>query len=79
VKCDCYCHILRFMCFGNDMNQLDENDSNYDRLCKIRTLFDQLSNAYGTFHSPAECLAPDDVIVLFKGWVIVKQYISNKT
>jgi len=34
------------------MKQPDKNDSNYDRLWKMRTLFDQLSDTYAKFYDP---------------------------
>jgi hypothetical protein len=40
--------------------------------------FDKISDAYGKYYSPAEHLAGDEVIVLFRGRIIFKQYIPNK-
>jgi hypothetical protein len=39
---------------------------------------DQLSYAYAKFYNPSEHLALDEVIVLFKGRVIFKQYNAKK-
>jgi len=36
-------HILRVLHFSNNMNQPGKND-NYDRLWKMRTLFEQLND-----------------------------------
>jgi hypothetical protein len=33
----------------------------------MRTIFDKLSDAYAKYYSPAEHLAVDEIIVLFKG------------
>jgi hypothetical protein len=77
-KYDRFFHILRFLHFSDNINQLDKNDSNYDRLLKMRTLSDQLIDACAKFYSPYEHLAVDEVIVLFRGRVIFKQYILKK-
>jgi hypothetical protein len=42
------------------------------------TLCDQLSDAYAKFYAPSEHLAMDEVAVLFKGRVILKQYIPKE-
>jgi hypothetical protein len=47
------------------MNQPHKNDK-YDRLWKMRTLFDQLNDAYANFYNPFEHLAVDEGIMLFK-------------
>jgi hypothetical protein len=49
-----------------------------ERLWKIRTIFDNLSDSYSKYYSLTEQLALDEIIVLYKGWVIFKQYITNK-
>jgi hypothetical protein len=46
-------HILRFLHFSDSMNQPDKND-NYDRLWKMRTLFEWLSGMYIKFYNPSE-------------------------
>jgi hypothetical protein len=60
------------------MNQPGKTDKNNDRLCKITSLSDTLSNSYAKFYNPSEHLSVDEVIVLFKGRVIFKQYIPKK-
>jgi hypothetical protein len=45
----------------------------------MKTFFDQMINdAYAKFYRPFEHLVVDEVIVLFKGKIIFKQYIPNK-
>jgi hypothetical protein len=56
----------------------DKPGKNYDRLWKIRSLFDMLSDTYAKFYNQSEHLAVDEVIMLFKGRVIFKQYIPKK-
>jgi len=65
------------LAFHND-KEIDKNDYNYDRLWKIREVFDTLNVAYLKFYNPSGHLATDKVTVLFQGKVTFKQYISNK-
>jgi len=51
---------------------------NYDRLWKMRAIFDKLNNSYAKYCSPTKHLAVDDIIVFFKGRVIFKQYTPKK-
>jgi hypothetical protein len=60
------------------MNQPDRNKSNYDRLWKIKTLFNQLSDIHAKFYSPSEHLIVVEVIVLLKGRVIFKTIYSKE-
>ena len=64
-----YLHILRFLHF-TDKIMPDMKDENYDRLWKIRNLFDILNDKFSKFYNPSEHLAVDEVIVKFKGRVI---------
>jgi 5-methylcytosine-specific restriction endonuclease McrBC regulatory subunit McrC len=45
----------------------------------MRTIFDMLNDAYAKYYSPTEYLAIDEIIVLFKGRVVFKQYIQRNT
>ena len=45
-------------------------DEDYDRLWKIRNLFDILNDKLSKFYNPSEHLTVDEVIVKFKGRVI---------
>jgi hypothetical protein len=54
------------------MNQPDKNDINYDRLWKMRAPTDKLNDAYAKFYIQSEYLSLDEVVVLFKGRVILK-------
>jgi hypothetical protein len=66
------------MHFCDIENQPIKIDKNYDRPWKIRSLFDMLSDLYPKFYSPSEHLVGDKVTVLFRGRVILKQYIPKK-
>jgi len=74
---DRFLHILRFLHFADNSKRPDE-DEEYDRLWKVRTVFDKLNEAYAKFCNPSEHLAVDEVIVKFKGMVIFRQYIPKK-
>jgi hypothetical protein len=53
----------------------DKTDENYDRLWRTRTVFKKLNNAHAKYYSPPEHLTMDEVIVLFKGRVVIRLYI----
>ena len=74
---DRYLHILRFLHFTDNKN-LPDKDENYDRLWKIRNLFDIRNDKFSKFYKPSQHLAVDEVIVKFKGRVIFRQYIPKK-
>jgi hypothetical protein len=78
MKREIFFHILRFLHFSNNKNQPDKTDENYDRLWKMRTIFEKLNDAYAKYYSPTEHLAIDEVILLFKVGVTFKQYIPKK-
>ena len=44
----------------------------------MRAIFDRLNNSYAKYYSLTENLVVDEIIVLFKGRVIFKQYIPKK-
>jgi len=67
-------HILRFLHFTDNNRTVDS----YDRLWKIRDLFEILRTNFTKFYNPSEHLVVDEVIMKFKGRVIFKQYIPKK-
>ncbi|PNF40809.1 hypothetical protein B7P43_G16650 [Cryptotermes secundus] len=75
---DRFFHILRFQHFKNNEAPSNRDDPEYDGLWKIRKIFDNLNNKFCELYNPSECLAVDEVIVLFKGRVIFRQYIPKK-
>jgi hypothetical protein len=77
MKRNRFLHILRFLHFSDNRNEPDKTDGNYDRLWMI-TIFDKLNDAYAKYYRPTEHLATDEIIVLFKGRVVFKQYIPKK-
>jgi len=73
---DRFLHILQFLHFADNSRRPDP-DGEYDRLWKIKTVFDNLNQAY-PFYNPSEHLAVDEVIVKFQGRVIFRQYIPKE-
>jgi len=74
---DRFLHILRFLHFADNSQRPDRGEE-YDRLWKLRTVFDKLNKAYAKFYNPSEHLAVDEVIVKFKGRAIFRQYTPKK-
>jgi hypothetical protein len=68
MRHDRFLHIFRF----------DSNNPNYDRPWKIRQISDIPNDAYSKHYAPSEHVVVDEAEVLFKGWVIFKQYIPKK-
>jgi len=72
-----FLHILLFLHFA-DNSQRPNPGKEYDRLWKIRTIFDTLNQVYPKFYNPLEHLAVDEVIVKFQGRVIFRQYLPKE-
>ena len=72
-----FLHIPQFLHFGDNSRRPDPGEE-YDRLWKIRTVFDTLNEAYPKFCKHLQQLAVDKVIVKFQGRVIFRQYIPKK-
>jgi len=75
---DRFFHILRFLHSENNDNPPNHDDPDYDRLWKIRKIFDTLNKKVYELYNPTEQLAVDKVIVLYKGRVVFRQYIPKK-
>jgi len=58
--------------------QRPDQSEEYDRLWKLRAIFDTLSDNYAKFYNPSENLAVDKVIVKYSGRVNFRQYIPKK-
>ena len=61
---DRFFHILRFLHFEDNDDSPNRDDPDYDRLWKIRKVFDTLNNTFCEMYNPTEHLAVDEVIVL---------------
>ena len=75
---DRFVHILRFLHFENNDNPPNHDNPNYDRLWKIRKIFDTVNNKFCELYSPKEQLAVDEVIMLYKGRIVLRQYTPKK-
>jgi hypothetical protein len=75
---DRFLHILRHLHFADNENAINNNDPKYDRLWKIRRIFDILNDAFSKYYASTEHLAADEVIMLFKGRVNFKQYLRKR-
>jgi len=75
---DRYLHILHYLHFTDNRNEPARTDENFDRLWKIRDMFEILNDTFSKFYNPSENLAIDEVIVPFKGRVVFRQYIPKK-
>ena len=75
---DRFFHILRYLHFENNGDPPNHDDPDYDRLWKIRRIFDTLNNKFCELYNLAEHLALDEVILLYKGRVAFQQYIPKK-
>jgi hypothetical protein len=64
--------------FADNSNPLDKGDENYDRLSKICTLFHFLNERFAAVYHHTENLTVAEVIVMFKGKVVLRQYIPTK-
>jgi hypothetical protein len=72
--------ILKYLHFTNNETSPVENkdDPKFDRLWKIRQIFDTLNSKFSELYYPSEQMAVDEVIVKFKGKAIFRQYIPKK-
>jgi len=75
---DRFFHILRFLHFENNDDPPNRDNPNYDRLWKIPKIFDTLNKTFCELYNPTGHLAVDEVIVLYSGKVVFRQYIPKK-
>ena len=57
---DRFFHILRFLHFENNYDPSNHDNPNYDRLWKIKKIFDTLNNKFCELYNPTEHLAVDE-------------------
>jgi hypothetical protein len=65
MKQDTFFHIQRFLHFSGNKNEPDKTDKNYDKLWKMRTIFDKLIVTYAKYYSSTEHLAADKKSLCF--------------
>jgi hypothetical protein len=56
----------------------DRNRDDYDRLWKLRRVFDYLNGRFAEIYNPTEQLTIYEIIVKFKGKVVFRQFIPKK-
>jgi hypothetical protein len=59
-----FCHVLNFIHSRDNINQPDKANNNHDRLWKIRSVFDMLSDNYAEIYIPSEHVSVVEVILL---------------
>jgi len=74
---DRFFHILRFLHVENNDDPPNHDAPDYDGLWKIRKIFDALNNKFCELYNPTAHLAVDEVIMLYKGRVVFRQYIPK--
>jgi hypothetical protein len=75
MKRDRFLHILRFLHFSDNRNEIDKTEENCDRLWKIHDMLEILKEAFSKLYNHSKHLAVDEVTVLFKRRVVFKHYI----
>ena len=79
MKSDRFFPFLWFLCLSNSGGAVGNNCSNYDRVWKLRRLFVVLNDPYWNYYLPSKRLTMNELMVLFKGKIISKQYIPKNT
>jgi hypothetical protein len=69
--------LLKFLHFANNDN-IDLTDPNRDRLHKIREFLDLMKENFQNVLEPGQHICVDESLVLFKGRLQFKQYITSK-
>ena len=69
--------LVRFFHFA-DNTRYNPVDPDRDKLYKIREVTNMIKDRYGKVHSPQKSVSMDESLVLFKGRLSFKQYISSK-
>ena len=69
--------LLRFLYFA-DNTQYNPTDPERDKLYKLRSVIKMIIDRFFRVYSPGQCLSMDESLVLFKGRLSFKQYISSK-
>lgn len=75
---DRYLSILRFLHFVNNDNAPDPNDTNRDKLWKIRPLLNILLPRFTAVYAPTQNLSLDETLIKFKGRVQFRQFLPLK-
>ena len=77
MRRDRFLLLAKFLHFA-DNAQYNHADPDRDKLYKLRTVINMIKERCTTVYSPGKCLSMDESLVLFKGRLSFKQYISSK-
>ena len=77
MRRDRFLLVVRFICFA-DNTKYNPADPDRDKLYKIREVINMIKYRCGKVYSPGKSLSMDESLVLFKGRLSFKQYISSK-
>ena len=69
--------IITFLHFA-DSRDYDLNESNRDRLYKVRFVIEYIVDRFKSVHVPNKFVCIDEEFLLWKGRLSFKQYIPNK-
>ncbi|GFQ69598.1 piggyBac transposable element-derived protein 4 [Trichonephila clavata] len=75
---DRFLMILKFLHFSDNSLKESRDSPTYDRLWKIRKIFDNFNRTFKEVYDPTENVSFDEVIIKFKGRIHFKQYIPKK-
>ncbi|GFR29996.1 piggyBac transposable element-derived protein 4 [Trichonephila clavata] len=75
---DRFLMILKFLHFSDNSLKESRDSPTYDRLWKIRKIFDSFNRTFKEVYDPTENVSFDEVIIKFKGRIHFKQYIPKK-
>ena len=77
MRRDKFLLLLGFLHFA-DNTQYNPADPDRDNLYKLRSIINMIKDRCCRVYSPGKCLSMDESLVLFKGRLSFKQYISSK-
>ena len=77
MRRDRFLLLVRFLHF-TDNTKYNRADPDRDKLYKIREVINMIKDRCGKVYSPGKSLSMDESLVLFKGRLSFKQYISSK-
>ena len=77
MRRDRFLLLVRFFHFA-DNTKYNPADPDRDKLYKIREVINMIKDRSGKVYSPGKSLSMDESLVLFKGRLSFKQYISSK-
>ena len=77
MRRDRFLLLVRFFHF-TDNTKYNPDDPDRDKLYKIREIINMIKDRCGKVYSPGKSLGMDEILVLFKGRLSFKWYISSK-